>query len=125
MIDIPYKVDDSRINKYDKIMTEAGFHLFEAEMLLDTFIKDVINENDEKCLNFEIVIPNQKNGGYSNLTINRIFQNHENSCIEILVHEFDNAICWDELNVTAKNLIANYIHLNLLSDEIYDNLRQH
>ena len=95
MIDIHYKVDDSRINKYDKIMTEAGFHLFEAEMLLDSFIKDVVNENDEKCLYFEIVIPNQKNGGFSNLTINRICQNHENSCIEILVQEFDHAICWD------------------------------
>ncbi|MDY6967834.1 MAG: hypothetical protein SVR08_04150 [Spirochaetota bacterium] len=120
-----YEIEDSKINKYNKIITEAGFHLFEAEILLDNFIKDVINENIEKSLDLKMEIPNQFNAGFLILTLNRIYRNNENGRIEIQINELDHVIYWDELNITIKNLIANFVQLNLLSDEIFNSFSQH
>jgi len=125
MIKSPFIINDLKIKNYDDMMTEVGIHLLHAETLLDTLVKDVINEKEEKAIDFEIILADHSEAGYSDMVMNRIYLNKETKCVEIKMREHGQPICWNDLNLSMKNLIANYIHINLLSNEIYTNLKKH
>ncbi len=122
MTEMPFVNNNQVLEKYDNLMVEVGNHLFEAECLLTSFIKEILIANDNK-LNIEIELADQ--GEYFfNITIESIYWNDDKRCLEIQgMNGNDKQILeWDRLPISTKTLIANFIHLNMLSDEIYNNL---
>ena len=122
MINMPYKNNDSNIRKYEYIIIEAWKHLFEAENLMDDLINELVDENSERDFNFEIEFPDSVNEKNTILNIERIYRNDESGHIEIKIYGREQSVSWEKLDITTKYLIINYIHLNLLSDEIFENL---
>jgi hypothetical protein len=118
-----FRKDDILIKKYDEMMVSVGNHLFEAECLINSFMKEMAELYHDRILDLEMELPD--NGSVSAIVINKISWNYEKRCVELEAkkEESEYPICWDNLTITIKNLIADYIHLKLLSDEIYRNIR--
>ena len=123
MIEMPFRKDNDLIRKYDEMMVSVGNHLFEAECLLNTFIKEMADIHQDMIFDLEMELP--ENGSASTIILNRISWNNKKGCVELEVKKEESKylICWDNLTINIKNLIADYIHLKLLSDEIYMNIR--
>jgi hypothetical protein len=123
MIEMPFRNDDVLIRKYNEMMVSVGNHLFEAECLLNTFMKEIAEIHKDMILDLEMELP--ENGSSSTIVLNRISWNDAKRCVELEAkkEESEYPICWDNLTITIKNLIADYIHLKLLSDGIYRNIR--
>jgi hypothetical protein len=123
MIEMPFRNDDVLISKYDDMMVSVGNHLFEADCLLNAFMKEMAEIYQDKILDLEMELP--ENGASSTVVLNRISWNDIKRCVELEAKKDDNeySVCWDNLTITIKNLIADYIHLRLLSDGIYGNIR--
>lgn len=120
MTDIPFQNDDIMIKRYDEIMVKIGSHLFEAECLLNTFIKEMTEIYRDRILDIEIELPD--NGSF---ILRKIYWDEDKRCVEFNIKKDDaeSVICWDNFTLTIKNLIVNYIHISMLSDEIYRKLR--
>ena len=123
MIEMPFRKDNVLIRKYDKMMVSVGNHLFEAECLLNSFMKEMAEIHQDMILDLEIELP--EDGSVSTIILNRIIWNDIKRCVELEAKKEESKylICWDNLAITIKNVIADYIHLKLLSDEIYMNIR--
>jgi hypothetical protein len=123
MIEVSFREDDDLMRRYDEMMVNVGNHLFEAECLLNTFMKEMAEIHRDVILDLEMELP--ENESALTIVLKRISWNDEKRCVELEAkkEESEYPICWDNLTITSKNLIADYIHLKLLSDEIYRNIR--
>ena len=121
MIDMPFENKNQVLKKYDDLMVEVGNHLLKAESLLNSFIMEIIRSNDNE-LNIEIELTEHADH-FLNIRVKSINWNDERRCLEIHAVNGKNMIIldWDNLPISTKNLIVNFVHLNLLSDEIYNN----
>ena len=123
MIEMPFREDNVLIRKYDEMMVSVGNHLFEAECLLNSFMKEMAEICQDMILDLEMELPG--NGSASTIVLKRISWNDAKRCVELEAEkeESEYPIYWDNLTITIKNLIADYIHLKLFSDGIYRNIR--
>ncbi|MBN2041926.1 MAG: hypothetical protein JW864_17965 [Spirochaetes bacterium] len=114
---------DYLIRKYDEMMASVGNHLYEAECLLTLFMKNMAELYHDTILDLEMELP--ENGSDSAVVLKRILWNDAARCIELEAEneKVDYPVNWDSLTISTKNLIANYIHLKLLSDGIYGHIR--
>jgi hypothetical protein len=120
-----FKNEDPKLNKYNDIMAEAGQSLLEAEMLLDSFMENVVADYKDRIFDIEMEIPGLLMNDEKSFSLKRISAQEETGMIEIELADQSNTkikIQWTDLNIVNKNHIANYIHLNLLSADIYKNL---
>lgn len=120
---MPFREDNVLLRKYDEMMVNVGNHLFEAECLLNSFIIEMAETHQDMALDLEMELP--ENESASTIVLNRISWNDAKRCIELEAKKEESKypLYWDNLTITTKNLIADYIHLKLLSDEIYRNIR--
>jgi hypothetical protein len=120
---MPPRKDNVFIGKYDEMMINIGNHLFEAECLLNMFMKEMAEIYQDMILDIEMELP--ESGSVSTVVLKRISWNDVKRCVELDAEKDGNeyAIEWGNLAINVKNLIADYIHLKLLSDGIYGNIR--
>ena len=117
-----YKYENQILKKYDDLMVEIGNHLFEAEYLLTFFIKEIITVNNNR-LNIDLDLAEQRDQACS-LFIRSISWDEDRGQLEIDAIDNGSACTleWNTLPIETKNLIANYIHISLLSNDISKNL---
>ena len=122
MIKMPFINNNQILEKYDNLLAEVGNHLFEAECLLTSFIQEIIIANDNE-LTIEIELA-EHGESFFNIRVESIYWNDDKRCLEIQGMNGNNKqiLEWDKLPISTKSLIANFIHLNMLSDEIYNTL---
>ncbi len=122
MINASYTYENQILKKYDDLMVEIGNHLLEAEYLLSFFIKNIIIANNNR-LDIDMDLDEQRDPVYK-ITIKCIIWDEDKGRLEISAIEEGNecTIDWNTLPIETKNLIVNYIHISLLSDDISKSL---
>jgi hypothetical protein len=121
---VPSRADGMELQAryYDEMITRAGIHLFEAETILDVFVREVVMR--EGWIDFDdgMRLDEHGNEGTPDYTLKKVIWDRSKERVELEVAELSTLVEWGSLNILTKNLVANCIHIKLLSGGIYESL---
>ncbi|HPJ38703.1 MAG TPA: hypothetical protein PLT75_09680 [Spirochaetota bacterium] len=112
-----------RLARYDSIMMNVGMKILEAGTILDMLIKEILLTRTDHSIDVSAAIPVRKGAGFTMITAKRVSYNPDYSSVDLHLEENDKIFSWNELDISAKDLILNTIVLALSSEDLYNQFR--
>jgi len=112
-----------RLARYDSIMMNVGMKILEAGTILDMLIKEILLTRTGNSIDVSAAIPVRKGAGFTMITAERVSYNPDFSSVDLHIAENDQIFSWNELDISAKDLILNTIVLALSSEDLYNQFR--
>lgn len=118
---MPYRPESHEMENYGRMLADAGMQIHAAEMLLDTFVNQIFKQGEGETLDLELEFRCFGDEAVPVIIKNLGFD-EEHSHLQVMLDD-GRFIPWKEINLIVKSMIADQIHLGLLSDTMYKNLR--
>lgn len=117
-----FQDERAEMDEFARIMADAGMDIYRAESLLDGFIRKVIDEGGREPFDLEVEFRCCDGPDVPVVRFEKILWDAGLEAVVVAV-EGGTRVPWDSITLGAKTMIADQVHLKLLSVDIYKNLR--
>lgn len=110
-------------DKFDVKKIYIEQKIFEAGMMMSNFVVELLETFPEMKCAIEVQVSyNDYEKGYVAVDAESVFFNAETELINIGLRDIEAPVLWDDLDLSARDIILNEIHHKYKSDLIYKNL---
>jgi hypothetical protein len=113
-----------KIARYDTILMNVGMKILEAGTILDMLIKEILLDTSGHSIEVSASVPVRQGGAFIMIPLRGICYNPDLDAIDLLRTENDQFFSWNELDISAKDLILNTIVLAMSSEDLYNKFRK-
>ena len=113
-----------RLARYDEIMMNVGMKIMEAGTILDMLMKEILLEQPDHTMEVAVSVPVLRGAGFTMISVRNAVFNQDTGSLSLQLTENDQFFSWNELDISAKDLILNTIVLALSSEDLYNQFRK-
>ncbi len=121
-MDIIFNKYQSHIKKYDDIMNQSNYLIIQIQLLLSDFITDLLQIVNDHSIPIDISFPLLINNKFELAKAEEIFLDETTYIPMLSLYNITHPVSWNDLTIAAQDLIANYIHIKIKSEDIYAEL---
>ncbi len=112
-------------DKFDDKLIKIESKSFEVNMLMAEFVFELLKTFDNKISEIYCELPYyDPDKGYKTLLADAVSLDIESGQIFIFSEMINTAFMWDDLNISAKEIIITELHLKYKSLKLFDNLTE-
>jgi len=112
----------AEMDEFARITADAGMEIYRAESLLYGFMQRVIGEGGRESFDLEVEFRCCEGTDVPVVRFEKVLWDAGLEAVVVAV-EGGTRVPWDSITLGAKTMIADQVHLKLLSGDIYKNLR--
>lgn len=110
-------------DKFDSKVIEIESKSFEINMLMTGFVLEILGSFSGMRSEVQAELPfYDPDGGYFSLNTKTVFYNTGDGMITVEANELQTPVIWDDLNITAKEILINELLHKYRSVKILQNL---
>lgn len=98
--------------------------ILEAGTILDTLIKEILLDREDHTIEVTASVPARLGAGFTMISATGICYNPDINSIDLTLAEEGQFFPWNELDISAKDLILNTVVLALSSDDLFNQFRK-
>jgi len=106
-------------DKFDFKMIDIEQKAFELSMLMSLFAAEII-ETFNGSVDIDFCIGHYIDNNYVSLNIERVLYNDDS--IALISPALDSPILWDDLSISAKDIVINELHHKYKSKKLYEQI---
>lgn len=113
-----------KLSRYDTILINVGMKMLEAGTILDMLIKEILLDKPGHSIEVSASVPVRQGEAFTMIPLRSICYNSDLDSIDLQRTENDQFFSWNELDISAKDLILNTIVLAMSSEDLYNQFRK-
>lgn len=121
-MDIIYNKYQTQIEMFDNVMIEASSMIMQLQMLLSNFVIDALALTKEKKIILDVDFPLQRNNTFEMVKSEYIYLNEDIGMPTVKILNEETEVVWTDLTISSQDLLANYIHIHIKTDDIFEDL---
>ena len=115
----------NRLRHYEDMMADLGTDMLKINMSLDAIMKDVLSLLPGAHRKIEARLAWNGPNGYEIISVSEVRIPPERGDVELVIDGAPSALPWNELDLSAKDMLLNIVLLALSSDRLFGELRRH
>ena len=109
-------------DKYDDMLIDIGSRMFDLQILLAGFIREIMDELGKFSIEIDFKFPIREGDDYNIIHGKEIHYDPEENKLMVLTMDSGKFILWHEIDVLTQEILANDLHMRYVAEGIYKDL---